>query len=79
MTVNLPEDLHKRLSDIYDFLTPEQIIEDYRTAYRSRQASRLGRKEVLSGHAKFGIFGDAQEVPQLAMAHVFEKGDFRSG
>jgi TPP-dependent pyruvate/acetoin dehydrogenase alpha subunit len=79
MTVNLPEDLNKRIFDIYEFLTPEQIIEDYRTAYRSRQASILGRKEVLSGHAKFGIFGDGKEVPQLAMAHVFEKGDFRSG
>ena len=66
-------------SDIFKLVTPEQIIEDYRIAYRSRQVSLLGRQEVLSGRAKFGIFGDGKEVPQLAMAHFFEKGDFRSG
>lgn len=60
-------------------LTPEQIIDDYRTAYRSRQVSLLGRQEVLSGRAKFGVFGDGKEVPQLAMAHTFQKGDWRSG
>ena len=48
-------------------------------AFRSRQASLLGRKEVLTGKAKFGIFGDGKEVAQLAMAKAFEKGDFRSG
>jgi 2-oxoisovalerate dehydrogenase E1 component len=57
----------------------EQIIEDYRLAFRSRQASYIGRREVLSGKAKFGIFGDGKELPQIAMAHVFKKGDFRSG
>ncbi len=55
------------------------IIKDYRLAYLSRQASIIGRREVLSGKAKFGIFGDGKELPQLAMAHVFEQGDFRAG
>jgi pyruvate/2-oxoglutarate/acetoin dehydrogenase E1 component/TPP-dependent pyruvate/acetoin dehydrogenase alpha subunit len=59
--------------------TRESIIEDYRTAYRSRQASLIGRKEVLTGKAKFGIFGDGKEVAQLAMARAFRKGDWRSG
>jgi len=56
-----------------------EIIEDYRLAYCSRQASLIGRREVMSGKAKFGIFGDGKEVPQLAMAKVFHPGDFRSG
>ncbi len=59
--------------------TPESIIEDYRVAFRSRQASLIGRKEVLTGKAKFGIFGDGKEVAQLAMARAFRSGDFRSG
>ena len=59
--------------------TRESILEDYRVAYRSRQASLLGRREVLTGKAKFGIFGDGKELPQLAMARVFRPGDFRSG
>jgi pyruvate/2-oxoglutarate/acetoin dehydrogenase E1 component/TPP-dependent pyruvate/acetoin dehydrogenase alpha subunit len=57
----------------------EEIIQDYRLAFRSRQASYLGRREVLSGKAKFGIFGDGKELPQIAMARAFRKGDFRSG
>src|SRR4030042_6685669 len=57
----------------------EEIIQDYRLAYRSRQASYIGHREVLSGKAKFGIFGDGKELPEIAMAHVFKKGDFRSG
>lgn len=60
-------------------LTPQQALEDYRTAYRSRQVSLFGRNEVLSGRAKFGAFGDGKELPQLAMAHAFRKGDWRSG
>ncbi len=60
-------------------LTPQQIIEDYRIAYRSRQVSLLGRQEVLGGRAKFGVFGDGKEIPQVALAHAFRKGDFRSG
>ena len=59
--------------------TRESIIDDYRVAYRSRQASLIGRKEVLTGKAKFGIFGDGKEVAQLALARAFRKGDFRSG
>lgn len=55
------------------------VINDYRIAFESRQASLLGRKEVLTGKAKFGIFGDGKEVPQLAMAKVFKKGDWRAG
>src|SRR5947208_16942184 len=57
----------------------ESILEDYRIAFRSRQASLIGRKEVLTGKAKFGIFGDGKEVAQLAMARAFRKGDWRSG
>jgi pyruvate/2-oxoglutarate/acetoin dehydrogenase E1 component/TPP-dependent pyruvate/acetoin dehydrogenase alpha subunit len=60
-------------------LSPEELIQDYRQAYRSRQASAIGRREVLSGKAKFGIFGDGKEIPQLAIAHSFKKGDWRSG
>lgn len=55
------------------------ILNDYRIANESRQASLLGRKEVLTGKAKFGIFGDGKEVAQIAMAKVFREGDFRSG
>jgi 2-oxoisovalerate dehydrogenase E1 component len=57
----------------------DEIIKDYRLAFSSRQASYIGRREVLSGKAKFGIFGDGKELPQLALARVFNKGDFRSG
>lgn len=57
----------------------EEVLRDYRVAFESRQASLIGRKEVLTGKAKFGIFGDGKEVAQIAMAKVFEKGDFRSG
>jgi pyruvate/2-oxoglutarate/acetoin dehydrogenase E1 component/TPP-dependent pyruvate/acetoin dehydrogenase alpha subunit len=60
-------------------LSKEEILKDYRIAHESRQASLLGRREVLSGKAKFGIFGDGKEVPQLAMARVFKDGDWRSG
>jgi len=57
----------------------KEVLNDYRTILVSREASLTGRKEVLSGKAKFGIFGDGKELPQIAMAKVFEKGDFRSG
>ena len=57
----------------------EEILQDYRIAVLSRECSLLGRKEVLTGKAKFGIFGDGKEIPQLAMAKAFKKGDFRSG
>ncbi len=55
------------------------VLNDYRIAYESRQASLLGRKEVLTGKAKFGIFGDGKEVAQIAQAKAFKKGDFRAG
>lgn len=60
-------------------LTREEVLNDYRIACESREASYLGRKDVFMGRAKFGIFGDGKEVAQLAMAKVFRKGDFRSG
>ncbi|KRT14366.1 transketolase [Pedobacter ginsenosidimutans] len=55
------------------------VINDYKIAFESRQASVLGRREVLTGKAKFGIFGDGKEVPQVAMAKAFKNGDWRSG
>ncbi len=60
-------------------LSKEEILNDYRIACESRQVSLLGRREVLTGKAKFGIFGDGKEIPQLAMAKAFEEGDWRSG
>ena len=60
-------------------LSTEDILTDFRTALESRHASLIGRKEVFMGKAKFGIFGDGKEVPQLAMARAFAKGDIRSG
>ena len=60
-------------------LPVDQIIQDYRLAYRSRQASLIGRREVFSGRAKFGIFGDGKELVNLAIARAFRKGDWRSG
>ncbi|WP_183560485.1 alpha-ketoacid dehydrogenase subunit alpha/beta [Mucilaginibacter sp. SP1R1] len=55
------------------------VINDYRIGFESRQASLIGRKEVLTGKAKFGIFGDGKEVAQLAMAKAFRAGDWRAG
>ncbi|SNV33292.1 Pyruvate dehydrogenase E1 component subunit beta [Chryseobacterium taklimakanense] len=55
------------------------VLEDYRLGRISREMSYLGRREVLTGKAKFGIFGDGKELPQLAMAKVFREGDWRSG
>ncbi|WP_136667902.1 thiamine pyrophosphate-dependent enzyme [Flavobacterium sp. H122] len=60
-----------------DFKT--EVLNDYKIARISRECSLLGRKEVLTGKAKFGIFGDGKEVPQLALAKAFQNGDFRSG
>jgi pyruvate/2-oxoglutarate/acetoin dehydrogenase E1 component/TPP-dependent pyruvate/acetoin dehydrogenase alpha subunit len=57
----------------------EKILNDYKLANISREASYLGRRETLSGKAKFGIFGDGKELPQIAMAKYFKGGDFRSG
>ncbi len=60
-------------------LDPREIVQDYRLAYASRQASLIGRREVLSGKAKFGIFGDGKELVNIAIARAFRKGDWRSG
>ena len=57
----------------------KEVLHDYKIAVISRECSIIGRREVLTGKAKFGIFGDGKEVPQLAMAKAFKKGDFRSG
>lgn len=59
--------------------SPSQILRDYRVGQESRHVSLIGRREVLTGKAKFGIFGDGKEVPQLAMARAFRPGDVRSG
>ncbi len=60
-----------------DFKT--EVLNDYKIATISRECSLLGRREVLTGKAKFGIFGDGKEIPQLALAKAFKNGDFRSG
>lgn len=57
----------------------KRVLEDYCLAVLSRECSLLGRREVFSGKGKFGIFGDGKELPQLAMNHFFQNGDFRSG
>ena len=69
----------KKKGSIQFPLPPEEILKDYRLAYKSRQASLIGRREVLSGKAKFGIFGDGKELANLAIARAFRKGDWRSG
>ena len=57
----------------------EKVLDDYRTASLSREISVQGRREVLQGKGKFGIFGDGKELPQIVMSHFFKNGDFRSG
>ena len=69
----------ERLARLPAELGREALLGDFRLAVRSRQVSLLGRREVLTGKAKFGIFGDGKEVAQLAMARAFRPGDFRSG
>ncbi|WP_341221835.1 alpha-ketoacid dehydrogenase subunit alpha/beta [Polaribacter atrinae] len=76
MLQETPIDNKQKLS-FQDFKT--EVLNDYRIAKISRECSLLGRREVLTGKAKFGIFGDGKEVPQLAMAKAFKLGDFRSG
>ena len=56
-----------------------QVLADFRLACESRETSLMGRKEVLTGKAKFGIFGDGKELAQIALAKQFQDGDFRSG
>lgn len=60
-------------------ISPEKVLSDYRIVCESRQASLLGRKDVMGGRGKFGIFGDGKELVQVALAHSFHRGDFRSG
>ncbi|MBA3899964.1 MAG: transketolase [Bacteroidetes bacterium] len=77
-----PENLSASLTEKKELSFEELksiILSDYKIAVESREASLLGRKEVLTGKAKFGIFGDGKEVPQIAMARQFKNGDFRSG
>src|SRR5690606_7180653 len=57
----------------------DEVLNDYKMAVASREASLIGRKEVLTGKAKFGIFGDGKELAQLAAAKCFQPGDIRSG
>ena len=56
-----------------------EVLEDFKLASISRETSLMGRREVLSGKAKFGIFGDGKELAQIALAKQFQNGDFRSG
>lgn len=67
----------KTTSPVY--ISGAEVLRDYSLAVQSREASVLGRREVLSGKAKFGIFGDGKEIAQIAMAKAFQRGDFRSG
>lgn len=68
------------IAESLDFQTfKKEVLDDYRLAWLSREASLLGRKEVLTGKAKFGIFGDGKELAQIALAKQFQNGDFRSG
>jgi pyruvate/2-oxoglutarate/acetoin dehydrogenase E1 component/TPP-dependent pyruvate/acetoin dehydrogenase alpha subunit len=73
----------KEAQEDVDVMTQQElkneILNDFRVANESRQASLLGRREVLTGKAKFGIFGDGKEIPQIALAKQFQNGDFRSG
>ena len=77
------EFMHNEESALQEKLSFEhfrnEVMKDYRIACESREASILGRKEVLTGKAKFGIFGDGKEIAQLAMAKFFKPGDFRAG
>ncbi len=57
----------------------DELLNDYKIGWESRHLSYMGRKEVLNGKAKFGIFGPGVELAQIAMAKVFNEGDFRSG
>ena len=78
--LKMAKDKASTTQDQLDFNSfKQQVINDYRLACTSREASLLGRKEVLTGKAKFGIFGDGKELAQIALAKQFQNGDFRSG
>lgn len=72
-----PEEAESQALSFEEFKA--RVLADYRLACMSREASLIGRKEVLTGKAKFGIFGDGKEVAQIALAKTFQEGDFRSG
>ena len=67
------------IDEIDELQLKEEIVNDYKIACLSREMSLLGRREVLTGKAKFGIFGDGKEIAQIALAKQFQNGDFRSG
>lgn len=69
----------KKKPSTFSAAKKKEILSDYKLGWLSRHISLIGRKEVLNGKAKFGIFGDGKEMPQIAMAKVFKNGDFRSG
>jgi len=75
--IDLPIEVSTEITHTSDYR--KHVLEDYWFCLISREASLLGRKEVLTGKAKFGILGDGKELPQIAMARVFKKGDWRSG
>ena len=68
---------HNAVISFEDF--KKKVIQDYKLAVLSRQCSILGRREVLNGKGKFGIFGDGKELPQVVLNHFFQKGDYRAG
>ncbi len=78
MQIMTNSDIQKKATLSFDDFKKE-VLNDYKLAVLSRECSLLGRREVLTGKAKFGIFGDGKELPQLALAKHFKKGDFRSG
>ncbi|HCT51300.1 MAG TPA: transketolase, partial [Balneola sp.] len=69
----------KKKTSTFSAARKKEILSDYKLGWLSRHMSLIGRKEVLTGKAKFGIFGDGKEMPQIAMSKVFKNGDFRSG
>ena len=75
--MNLKIQEHTSVFNFEDY--KKLVLKDYYTIFLSRETSILGRREVLSGKGKFGIFGDGKELPQIAMNHFIENGDFRSG
>ncbi|MEO0043828.1 MAG: hypothetical protein RL329_3276 [Bacteroidota bacterium] len=88
MSENLTENLTLRsnadartvaFSDSFNALSPQDILNDYKICVTSRELSLMTRREVLTGKGKFGISGDGKEVPQVALARAFRKGDWRSG
>jgi pyruvate/2-oxoglutarate/acetoin dehydrogenase E1 component/TPP-dependent pyruvate/acetoin dehydrogenase alpha subunit len=79
ITLDAPPSVSEAASNGVGFDYIAEVLKDYATCVLSREISLIGRREVLSGKGKFGIFGDGKEVPQMAMARVFQKGDWRAG